>query len=617
MRINFHSLKFKMILSVAVLFSLFIAASMISNSVASQLIVKKTESLVTSTVEQTDRYLSFLFMKVRDSAFVLSTNTNIEALSKEEILDEVNSYERYRMVGNLLNDINSYYSNVSSEFDSVYVYIANTAMVLAPGFRVYRDVYINSAEESWMAFEQSEGAAYRWIGRFYDEKISGKNLISFVCRADKLNMDKVESKVNICVNFDEADIFGIIRNLKMTPGCMVYIHDSQGSIISSEDKNQIGASFVKTVGIHPGDVAENSLSRVKLQQGYYQAIYKSNLITGWRILLLIPESELLAENKAYWRNMLAIMLGMVAGLTFVAVKFIILSIDKPVTKLVKHMKELESGKLDREIREERKDEFGYLYKRYNEMVANMRNLILELKQENLLKREAQLKVLQSQINPHLLYNTLDTVNWIAKVNKVDKISQIVTALSNLYRTAFNKGMDYIKVEDLLLSTENYLYLQKLRYGDSFTYTVETDGKAGGYQVLNLILQPIVENAVIHGLGGKNQGGLLKVSAALEEDRIVFTVSDNGCGMNERKLKLVNEGLGYDGTISCDSGMRNVQKRIKLYYGEPYGIKLESGPAAGTTVTITVPAQRKHNEEDNRPERLEPDSLPKSEDSTAD
>ena len=200
----------------------------------------------------------------------------------------------------------------------------------------------------------------------------------------------------------------------------------------------------------------------------------------------------------------------------------------------------------------------------------------------------ELKILQEKINPHFLYNTLDTINWIAMEHQVDDISKMVISLSTMYRKTFNRGRDLISIEDVMTSIACYLDIQRIRYGESFVYKIDYQEDTKHLEILNLIIQTLVENAIIHGMEGKKENGRILVKARRDGEFLTVEVTDNGMGMEDEKLNLIRASISFIG-MESESGLRNVQKRIKLYYGNQFGIKINSVKGAGTTVRITIPA----------------------------
>lgn len=234
------------------------------------------------------------------------------------------------------------------------------------------------------------------------------------------------------------------------------------------------------------------------------------------------------------------------------------------------------------------------------MAGRIKKLIEELYEQKLVRTQMEVKALQKQINPHFLYNTLEVINWIAKVNNIDSISKIVISLSNMYRITFNEGRDLIKIRDMIYGVRCYMDIQKIRFGESFTYEINIEPEVEECYILNLIVQTIVENAVIHGIGEISTGGLIKIDGYMVNGDIIFVVEDNGKGMNEEKLRLVVANMNSSNVVS-DSGLRNVQKRIRLLYGNEYGISVESWYNKGTRVTMKVPVIRAPEIEQLEPE----------------
>jgi two-component system sensor histidine kinase YesM len=305
------------------------------------------------------------------------------------------------------------------------------------------------------------------------------------------------------------------------------------------------------------------------------------------VLVLVPEAGFLAASRTWWR----IALGMVCFL-FLAVgigawRLAIVAIDRPVARLVRFMADVERGGFDRRIEERRGDEFGFLFASANAMAARTRQLIHELYVSRLSRRESELKVLQSQINPHFLYNTLDTISWIARSHGVEEISRIVRGLSTLYRASFNRGREQIGCGEMVRSMEGYLLVERYRYRNLADYRIEVAPEAEAWLVPNLVLQPLVENAVIHGIGAIERPGHIVLSAALAGHELCIAVADDGEGMERDKLELVRGSLAAEGEDG-DSGMRNVHRRIRIFYGEPWGLTVDSAPGRGTRVEIRLP-----------------------------
>ena len=210
-------------------------------------------------------------------------------------------------------------------------------------------------------------------------------------------------------------------------------------------------------------------------------------------------------------------------------------------------------------------------------------------------RKAELRTLQTQINPHFLYNTLDAIIWKAEAGEKDEVISLTSALSDFFRISLSSGADWIPISQEKKHIEGYLRIQQTRYRDILRYEIDIPEEIGHYYILKLLLQPLVENAIYHGIKIKRGGGLIRVTARLVDDMFEFAVSDTGTGMTEEQLKELNERMKKgQPTVSEGSGgfgMVNVNLRIRLYYNQPEGLKIESSNE-GTTVSFRVPCKSK-------------------------
>ena len=289
-------------------------------------------------------------------------------------------------------------------------------------------------------------------------------------------------------------------------------------------------------------------------------------------------------------------------LTLVAVGFAVIatwgisrSIYLPIKKLHDVTRTITRNDLQALMTRDNVDEITELGMSFNIMIGKIRELLdAEIKEQENLKK-AELRALQAQINPHFLYNTLDTIIWMAQSKKTDDVVQIVSALSNFFRISLSKGRDWITIGEEIERTRSYLTIQKMRYRDIMDFSIEADEKILGHTVLKLILQPLVENALYHGLKNQRQRGTITVRVEPKnESDVLFQVQDDGIGIPPNKLAELNAAL-HDSTHDAHAehgyGLENVNQRIKLYYGKQYGLTLSSEYANGTCAAIVVPMSK--------------------------
>ena len=257
-----------------------------------------------------------------------------------------------------------------------------------------------------------------------------------------------------------------------------------------------------------------------------------------------------------------------------------------IERLTRLMQEVQEGSMDMQVGSDERDEIGMLYRGFGSMMKRIRTLINEVYLGKITQKEAELKALQAQINPHFLYNTLSLINWKALAAGEEDISRMTLAMSTFYRTALNRGKNVLQVEAELSNTRAYLEIQSMLHDGNFDYEIEAQPEILQCESLNLILQPLVENAIHHGIEEKTDGrGKISVRGWKEENCVWFMVEDNGVGMDQEVADkiLTMESKGY--------GVRNVDERIRLCYGEKYAMKVESVVGKGTKMTIHFPAKQ--------------------------
>lgn len=267
------------------------------------------------------------------------------------------------------------------------------------------------------------------------------------------------------------------------------------------------------------------------------------------------------------------------------------SIAKPIRSLSENTRLVGKGDFTIRVSENENDEIQLLSHNFNRMVERIGDLVEDVKLEQLQLRDAELKLLQSQISPHFLYNTLDTIIWLAEDKQYEEVIKMVNALSDFFRTSVSKGKDFITIMEEKSHVESYLKIQQFRYQDILEYEIQIPEELGHYKVLKLTLQPLVENALYHGIKTKRGKGKILITGIRQEDTIVLIVSDNGSGMTKEALEQVRKDINRGGTEEPYNGfgLYNVNERIRLNYGEEYGLTMESEEGIGTKSIIKIPA----------------------------
>ena len=312
--------------------------------------------------------------------------------------------------------------------------------------------------------------------------------------------------------------------------------------------------------------------------------------SGWRVVGVIPESEFSASIFPVYHALSACIV--VCLLLVIVVSLGIAStVTRPISKLSRLMAKAEGGDFSVRFDPIHQDEIGVLGSSFNHMLERIGDLIHELYVEKQIRLEAQLKSLQEQIKPHFLYNTLDTISWMARAQNAMDVVRLVDALTNMFRVGLSSGRDYITLREEKNHVTNYLYIQKVRYQDRLRYSIEISDEYDRLVVPKLILQPLVENAIYHGVKMKRTGGQIRVTARTEGKTLYLRVWDDGAGISpERLAELRQSQSGPKEEKKGGFGLSYIAERIGLSYGAPYGVHIDSQEGLFTEVTVCLPIQ---------------------------
>ncbi len=321
---------------------------------------------------------------------------------------------------------------------------------------------------------------------------------------------------------------------------------------------------------------------------FYLSKYSPLIVVGMMPVALILENS----NFIKWIIFLTCVISLIICILLAVL--ITRSIFRPIKNLVSCMNQVEKGDLSVRVDYHRWDELGLLGKSYNKMIDQVRELLTKIVDKQNQLREFEIKALQAQINPHFLYNTLDSIKWLAKINGVNEISVMVTQLGKLLRSSISHDDEMVSVAASIKNIDSYLSIQKIRYGGKFEVYFNVDPRIEEYPIPKLILQPLVENAVLHGLENKKGNGSVTINGFKKGNELIFEIIDDGVGIDTEKVKAINAGHDFSFT-SSSIGIQNVNRRVKLYYGDKYGLHVMSKKNAGTKIILrmplTIPSER--------------------------
>lgn len=362
-----------------------------------------------------------------------------------------------------------------------------------------------------------------------------------------------------------------------------YIMNQQGSVVYHPNQQMIYAGIMPEETTLAANLKEGS-SVVKTKSGQADVCVKSLYNAAWRVIGVSPMNGLATYQSGPGPYIvLAIILLAIAIL--VGSLIISRQMIRPLYKLMSLMGHMSAG-ADTELAPVTGIyEVGQLGDSFNRMVARIRQLMVQVRTEQEQLRRSEIKALNAQMNPHFLYNTLDSVIWLAESGDQQGVVRMVLALSEYFRLSLSGAKDFITVEDELQQVEKYLMIQKMRFGDAFTYRIDCGDEVRRARTPKIVLQPIVENAIVHGVGTMEEGGIIVITARRSGTRLELAVRDNGCGIKPDVLEHVLEA---DAGSRSGIGLKNVHQRIRLMCGRKYGLKVESELDEGTTVRVQLP-----------------------------
>ena len=491
----------------------------------------------------------------------LTYSPDIEEIIKEKDIDNYSAYEKYTEIADPLLSIPKAYHDAIKSIelfaDSIKI---SHEYTLAP---------LDKMKEAWWSEELKDDVRIQWE---VDQDRKEVAAVRKIYRNQKL--DAV-----LCITLDYNKIFQPFTNI-LTEENGGIVTDKKGTILYSR-------SNLKELKSDYSDSISSMLPLVKQSCAYTQTksdendwifyYYKSqNAISGSVRRILIEEIPLIAG---------CLFIIVVLGLLFSRV------FTRKIEELTRNMDQVNHGSREVTVYSDSNDEIGIMVNSFRKMMDEINRLIDEVYVNKIALKEYELKALQAQINPHFLYNTLSMMNWMAiRSNQMD-ISKVTLALSTFYRTALSKGEDVVTVENCIQNTKAYLEIQLVMHDHGFTVDWEIDPTIKNEKMPKLLLQPIVENAIEHGIDEKEEGDKnLSLSFRGKEDVVEITVRDNGKGMEQEKAeKLVTyQAKGY--------GLKNVNDRIHLLYGDEYGIQIFSELGIGTTVVMRFPKEVRTHEE---------------------
>jgi len=461
---------------------------------------------------------------------------------------------------------------------------------------------VDAAEKHWFytsgLYSQAQQSYPQllWAGAMKSQDFHGESFRPEDGRSNLLtsmrgvkSISRMSQVGTLVVNINQQVLADTYNKLAGEPGSEIFIYDQQGKIISDTDTTRLGQQVPVEI------LASVDQPFGSFRNGDKQVIYYRLGETDWTVIKMVPISEFV---KDIWQLRYT-MIGILTATLFAALiisYYWIRQVTKPLAQLGKAMQEMELGNLGIMLENAPSNELGMLARGFNRMSQSMADLIKDNRRAEEQKAKLEIRMLQSQIQPHFLYNTLNTIKWMAIVIKADNISQSLTTLSSLLKPIFNRVDLMWTFREEIDYINNYISLMNVRYGQGIEVEWQLTESLKQSEVLRFILQPIIENAIVHGMESRNYTGTIRIKGEEERGTIRLIVADDGGGITEERLHEAREKLDSEGNEISDPsvgptmgiGLQNVNKRIQLHFGREYRLEIDSLIGEGTCVTLRFP-----------------------------
>lgn len=553
-------------------------STMIYRKVNEQIMTEKVSEMALQTLKTIDTNLNLLTYTVSNESKILISNQNLQRIL--QIGDRGFNFNNQVTINRYLTE----FIQANMYISSVYIFdnYGNKYFVDKESFKSFTLKDINNS--SW--YDELEEAKGGYIVKSTDKELFHQAYQRYISVIRVINdLDTQNPIGTMMINIPEQAIVNSFKNISENGDIIIQIKDENNKdIISSKDLSK----FDINVNYEYKKAGDNYHSIQRLDgKDYITSYLKNNL--NWTIISIVPYNELSTQSSIYMVIVLAMLLlnGIMSllGLIFAST-----TITRPIDKLIKSMEGVEHGEFKKVNIETGNDEIGKLKNVYNTMIFKIENLIDQIVKEQKIKRKAELDVLQGQIKPHFLYNSFDAISSLALDNKNDEVYEIIKALGNFYRTSLSNGKEVISVIEELQTVKSYLTIQQIRYKNMFTVSMDIDERGNNFKILKLVLQPLVENAIYHGIKPKRTIGNISIKTSLKEDCLELVVSDDGVGMSNEIIENLNEGR------TKGIGLRGTKERVNIFYGGKSKFEVKSKVGEGTIVTIQIPIEQEENNE---------------------
>lgn len=547
----------------------------IASDKMSQTIINHVTYSAEQGFDQTYSFLNYRVQRIAETTNVLVSNPLItEILMDQSLLQDINrQLKDYNELKQLLRSMQD-----SLDISRVLLYVPKS-YIFSNETENFLPLSSTSGSPCFTRL-QTQNSKYIWCSPM---ELTDSNHASDSLYVVRSILDPNDYRVTIGqLRMDvQADALRtMLKKANVVKNSTTYLVGSNQQMILSSDSTDF-----PSIKLPSGDLNQETKS-IEKNNNYY--LYRPIPSSQWSMVTVIPLDEVTKQSREL-RNDLLVLLIAVAVIAYGVAYILAISVTRRTSYLTSRLRDVQNGNLIALAQSQGKDEIGELIRTYNYMIEKISSMNMEQYKLGQEVKSAELKALQSQINPHFLYNTLDLINWMADSGMNNEIKNVVKALSRFYKLSLSNGKDIITLRDELKHVSFYVQIQNIRYENKIVFEMNVDEEIMDCAIPKITLQPIVENAIHHGiLGRESRQGIITITGTRVDNDIRISIQDNGIGMNPDLLERLTFGETTPRLTGSGYGTKNVVKRIQHYFGESYGLSYKSVWGEGTVVDIHIP-----------------------------
>lgn len=569
MKKNFFSLRYKIIIVSLILIILpLLTVSTVSYFKSSEIILDKIGSSKLQTLNQVAQNIDYINSDIHNTSLYLIQNKILRDYLK---LDKTDSKELKRKKEIKAFQELMYLISAKDYVHSIHIQGVNS---LSINTGQAEEIFEVGVYDTLAALKGKGIWIYDNLKRFNKSKLESFSFLRQINDLNNINRKLGWMRINISKNKIE-DLYISAAN---DTGEKTYLINSKGKLLSNKPEDKL---FSQNNLLNPEVFKNKNGFYLKEIKGEKNLVTFTNLsINDFKLLNIIPLRELnkdigIIKKVTIYGIIIAVIISLLLALLFYY------HILHPLEEIRGVMRKVEKGNFDIQLDESGNDEMALISKSFNKMSARLQELIQKVYLFKIKEKEAELKALQAQINPHFLYNTLDTIYWTSRMEKAFSTSKLIQALAKLFRLSISQGGEKISLSKEIEHLKSYLTIQAERYEEMIDFKFKVDEDLLNAKVIKLVLQPIVENSIVHGIEAKGEPGYVKIDIYREGKYLIYRVEDNGAGTDQNEIRKLLESE----TETASIGLKNVNERLKLFFGEACGLEFYSKPKVGTTVLV--------------------------------